>query len=430
MDSIDSLSRRKVLLASAGVLGTSGCLRDGNTASPSTEKSRRNTACETDPAIEETDPLLRETNVRERNRCVGTSLDAVEATDRWTAGSGRLQTSSERAFTGDRSIRVEADPGEALSVERAVPNGIDFSGTDLSVAVHPGEDYPATNVVVRLLAPDLRNRVDMWQPVGGDRWIRLDPGPTNVVGSPDLTDVRAVRITTLTDESRRVRFYVDDLRATEKLDQGYVILTFDDNLASQFDTAFPEMEEFGFPGVVGTIPWDTSESGPHISLEGLAELQRSGWDVVSHPQRTDPLPTLSEAAQRSAIEESKRWLVNHGFEDGARFVIWPFGRADETTLRIGGRYHRLGFRGGDHPSGPPFFGPLTVSRVNGDDVERTKRMIDCAAAFDQVAVVMYHGIRTGEPYISTDRFEETLRYVAASDVSVITASELVDEVVR
>ncbi len=426
MDS-EAPSRREILISTAGIIGTSGCLKNSGDPSPP-ERSFSEDPCVTDPKIDTSDPLVNEINARSQARCVGVPFAKVEPLSEWTADSGNAEATSGRTFSGSRSVALEAEPNEGLVARYDMEGGVDLSEINLSATIHPGEAYPASNVIVQLFAPDMQNRIDMWQPLSGDRWVRVDFGPTNVAGSPDLTDVRTVRILSLTDDQRRVRFYVDHFRATPKLNRGYVILTFDDNLDSQYETALPVMEEFSFPGVLGVVPWRLGSSDTLMSTGQVDEMHRSNWEIVSHPQQNEPLPTLSEAEQRSAIRESKQWLVKQGYEDGARFVIWPYGQADATTLDIAERYHELGFRGGDHPSSPPYLGPLSVSRVNGDDINRTYQMIDYAARFNQITVVMYHDIGDRGPHVSASEFEETLQYIDDADVSVITPSKLVDEI--
>jgi peptidoglycan/xylan/chitin deacetylase (PgdA/CDA1 family) len=385
--------------------------------------------CQADAAVAESGPLRRDTNNRRTSRCVGSPLANMETIEGWSADAGEIAADDDTSFTGTQSLRIEAGPeNERAAASLDLPGGVDLSERDVSLAVRTGTDNPASNVIVQLFAPDARNRIDHWQHLTpGPGWKRLDLGPTRVVGDPDLEDVRRLRIVSYTGGGERVRFNADAVRTTPKLDQGYVLLTFDDNLLSQYETAFPLTEEYGFPGVIGVIPGTGSKEG-HVGIDDLSEMHDAGWDVVSHPQRAEPLPDLSEADRRAAFEESKRWLLDHGFEDGSRFVIWPYGVTDGATLDLGGTFHAMGFSGGVHPSGCPLMGPLSVSRVNGDNVERTRKMIDYALEYNQVAVVMYHPIGTSDRRVSAEQFEATLQYLDDNDASVVTASHLWDEI--
>lgn len=202
------------------------------------------------------------------------------------------------------------------------------------------------------------------------------------------------------------------------------MLTFDDIPISQYVEAFPRMNDYGFSGVAGAIPWLTGDS-EFISADQLRELQHAGWDVVSHPQLTNPsrpLPTLSRADQDRALKRSKQWLIENGFERGARFVIWPFHAAGATTLALGSRYHHLGFAGGRPPCGLPPTDPLTVGRVDGEKVEDTLKMIRFAERYHQLTAVMFHQV--GPAGLPTSEFERILKAVDRADVTVVTATDL------
>ncbi|PSP43622.1 hypothetical protein BRC68_06260 [Halobacteriales archaeon QH_6_64_20] len=81
------------------------------------------------------------------------------------------------------------------------------------------------------------------------------------------------------------------------------MLTFDDNDDTQYETAFPITEEFGFPGVVSVIAEGVGDSS-RIPLEGMYEMRDAGWEMVSHPQTGTPVPEMTTARKREVIRES------------------------------------------------------------------------------------------------------------------------------
>lgn len=381
--------------------------------------------CEVEDAIRGDDPLTVEFDSRARFRCTGQLLDGMEDLKAWGTYEGERYRDQDRFTVGSQSMRLETTGGRVWAYRRFEP-GLDLSERDLSVAIHPGEgDSKASMLRVQLLAPDYQNRIDMRHGVGKlGGWFRMDLGPTVVKSHPDLTDVREIRIQSMSGSQPRLRLNVDEIRLVPKADTGRVIISFDDIPISQYENAFPVMQEFGYPGVAGAIPWLTSDPD-FVSTAGLHEMQDAGWDVVSHPQLTDPpkpLPTLDPSAQHDAIRRSKRWLVENGFGEGASFVIWPFHAAGPTTLEIASRYHHLGFAGGRSPSGIPSTDPLTIGRVDGASVDDTLRMLSFAESYNQLVVVMYHEVGTGA--LSTADFERTLRAIERSDLEVLTASGL------
>lgn len=364
---------------------------------------------------------------RGRFRCAGVLLEGMEDLSHWSTLDGHLSADSKRYFGGDQSAVLETDGSTNRAwIYREFDPGIDLSDHDLSVAVHPGRGATKAEMLrVQLLAPDYHNRIDMRHGVGDlGGWFRMDLGPTVIKGEPDLRNVREIRLQSLKGGDTPLRLNVDELRMVPKADRGRVMVTFDDIPRSQYSEAFPLMQEFGFPGVAGAIPWLTNDPS-YISKAELSEMQEAGWDIVSHPQVTNPstsLPELDRERQRAEIERSKRWLLDNGFVRGAQFVIWPFHAADSTTLELAARYHSLGFAGGRPPSGIPPTDPLTIGRVDGDGVSDTLKMLEFAEEHRQLCVIMYHGI--GADGLPTDEFERTMRAIKQSSLEVITASDL------
>lgn len=445
-DPVTGLSRRAYLQSCCGLAASvAGCLSDStnvnsgpdpaqSTVNRTSESTDANRPFEFPPdhCVPSEEPsgsgrLSVPFDSRGRFRCGGVLLDGMEELSHWSTLDGHLSADSERYFGGGQSAVLETDGSTNRAwISREFDPGLDLSAHDLSVAVHPGGGATKAEMLrVQVLAPDYQNRVDMRHGVGKlGGWFRMDLGPSVIKGEPDLRNVREIRLQSLKGGDRSLRLNVDELRIVPKADRGRVMITFDDIPRSQYSEAFPVMQEFGFPGVAGAIPWLT-ENPSYISKAGLGEMQEAGWDIVSHPQVTDPstpLPELDRERQRAVIEQSKRWLLDNDFERGARFVIWPFHAADSTTLELAARYHSLGFAGGRPPSGIPPTDPLTIGRVDGDGVSDTLKMLEFAEEYRQLCVIMYHQI--GSDGLPTDEFERTLRAIEQSSLEVITASDL------
>lgn len=432
-----SLSRRAVLGASALALGgLSGCLGGSRRTTrepdpivdqPAGQEINRvaEDKCEAPAKRNSDDPLVVDFDSRKALRCQGRLLDGFEDISRWGTYDGSIGSDLSTVARGVQSVRLTATKDQLRTwMYRRFDEGIDLSDRDLSLAVDPGEGETRANQFrLQLLAPDRDNRVEMWHPVGGlGGWVRLDFGPTEFVGDPDLTDVREIRIQTWAGNEKAVSCNVDELRTTPKLPEPVVVITFDDGNATQYNNAFPVMQKYGFPGVAGVIPWLT-ENANRIGADRLAEMRDAGWDIVSQPQGQQALPAYPPEKREEMLRTSKQWLVDNGFEDGARFVIWPLGQADEATLDLGAKYHTMGFLGGRCPSGY-VTGPLTVSRVNGDDVETTLDMLETAKRTSQLLVIKYRTVGGGGNRITTEEFERTMRRIDELGIRAVTASDL------
>lgn len=450
MESGSSISRRTLLATGALGVGTiAGCggllgesRAPGDTEAEPTENRPTTTAdrtttptpiedqCTSNPVIEGNDPLRRSTNTREALRCLGESLDSFETLSHWDTYTGQIEPDTQTVWSGEQSARITipAETNRAAVYRRFEP-AIDLTDRDLSLAMEPGSgETKVPNLTVQLLAPDRDNRIDMWHAFGPlSGWFRLDMGPTRIHGDPDLTTVRELRLATSVGD-RAAEFNVDSIRLTPARDRGMVVLTFDDNHITQYETAFPIMEEYGFPGVVGTIPW-IADDEDRAGVEELRELQSAGWDIASHPQVDSALPTLSETRQEELLRETKQWLLDNGLDSGAEYIIYPYGKADGTTLELASQYHALGFAGGRCPSGIPT-DPLTVDRVSGDHPERVASMVEFAAEYRQLVVVMYHTITGSGGRIDPEAFRETMAMLEAANVDVVSATELYEQDVR
>jgi peptidoglycan/xylan/chitin deacetylase (PgdA/CDA1 family) len=361
-------------------------------------------------------------NSSKARKCAGRSLDSFENLAIWNMAGGTLSASTDTYFSGSQSAQIEARPNSRATLSRQFDGGIDLSARDLSIATKL--ERPKTGrITVRLLAPNQANSMVLSRYFGAADWLRLDLGPSEIRGRPDLTNVRELRIE-VSSSAAKLRLFVDSIRTTPRPAKGSVMLTFDDNVVSQYETAFPIMQRYGFSGVVGVID-SMVGSDSRIPLDGMREMQAAGWDMVSHPHssRSEDFPELPSAKRRAELRANKQWLIDHGFERGARFLIWPFNAYDASSLEIASRYHYLCFTLSNTPIGHRPTGPLVAGRVKGDYVDLTKRMIDFAARYNQLVVLMYHAIGAGD-WVDEAGFESTMKHIDRTDIDVITASDL------
>jgi len=231
-----------------------------------------------DPTIRSNDPLLVDFNSRKARKCAGRPLDSFENLAVWNVAGGTLSASTDTYFSGSQSARIEARPNSGAMLSRRFDGGVDLSARDLSIAVKLTKSTPE-EVSVRLLAPDRANSMVLSRRFRAADWLRLDLGPSEIRGRPDLTNVRELRIE-VSSSAAKLRLFVDSIRTTPRPARGSVMLTFDDNYSSQYETAFPIMQQYGFPGVVGVID-STVGSDSRIPLDGMHEMQAAGWDMVN-----------------------------------------------------------------------------------------------------------------------------------------------------
>lgn len=354
----------------------------------------------------------------------GEVLEDFENLEAWGAVKGSYAADTKEAFAGSQSVRIENPEGGAAGVFKAYPEGLDLSKHTLSIALKL-EKPAAGKLSVEYLAPGRENHLVTHRYVVEelDDWFRVDLGYTGQTGEPNLSDVQELRILVQTD-GEPIRFWVDDLRTHSKPDRGKVVLSFDDGHVSQYDVAFQELQNRGWPGVAAVVPGAIG-TRENLSIGQLREMRDAGWDVSSHPQSEKPLTAFPKPQQRRMMEEAKDYLVKRGFPDGARFFFAPYNNVSGETLSLVEELHEYGFTFGACPSGVPPAGKVTISRILGRDPAGVKRILDLAAAHAQLVVINYHAIGP-EHNVSLDQFIDVLDHIGTKDVDVITPSELLE----
>ncbi|MDL5361767.1 polysaccharide deacetylase family protein [Halalkalicoccus sp. NIPERK01] len=334
---------------------------------------------------------------------------------------------SDDALVGEGALLVESDADQA-GAYRSFSGGLDVAGKQLSFAIKVESPLPA-RVVVEARAPGQSDRLTSARriPSEYDGWLRMEVGWTGRRGEPNLGNVYDLLIYVEPDgnSDETIRFALDDLRATESADQGYVVLTFDDGVASQHTTALPMLEERGWPGVAAIIP-DSINRPDRLSLEQCRELRDAGWDVSAHPHTA--LPEMESHQERvDYLQRAYDTIANRIHEEGARHYFAPYNRMDPESMEAVREVFETSFIFGGHPNvAPPTDGHL-LSRVNGHDASDLTGMLDLAADYNQVVVTMVHGVGDGDlDDVSEEDFERLLDEIEARDLEVVTVSDLID----
>lgn len=365
-------------------------------------------------------------DVRRQAQTSGTLLPSIGSESAWTATNGSVTTTGWRGPDGDTAVRLDSPTEyQRTAMQTTLEKSLDLTTTALSLGIQLDRAGEET-ITFQLLAPDADNRVSMERYFKREEGtVRVDFAPSSITGTPDMTDIRGLAIKSYTGEDKPLTLRVGAPRL-RKLPQrrGAVILTFDDGHHTQFDTAKPIMDEFGYPGVVGVIPWFVGNE-IRVTRPQLHTMADDGWEIASHPQLEEkPLPTLSKQRQLRTIERSQQWLINEGFDGNGETLIWPFGDFDQGLLDIAGGFHKLAFGGGSSPAPWAITEPSWVPRVNGDNPKEVRQAVDMAAQFGTVAIVMYHTI--GQSRLSTAAFRNELQYINQADIDVIVPSTLTD----
>ena len=354
---------------------------------------------------------------------VGDFLDATN----WKAVSGTVERSDATAFRDDGSIRLACGHSDnRVSSVYRLPRPLDLRTHHLSFAFDYGAGSVGRGPTVFVQAPDTDNML-VYDPSHDTRngWVQVPlASPTRVVGDPDLGRVQALTFSQWTGGGVDEELHVDALELVPRSMEPTVVFTFDDGRASVFDHAVPVLNQYDYQASTAVIPGRETNAS-FLSINQLGTLHGRGWDVMSHPQRTEALPTFGDAEQASLIESSKQWLLDRGFEDGSRFIVYPYSRWNRSTLELAAEHHELAFAGrGVSTWTPPM--PMLVPRMRGDDPEQVTAAVDRLSTYGGVLVLMYHGIN--EEYIEPAAFRSVVSHVHETpDVQVRSVGQWYDE---
>ncbi|MFC6905841.1 polysaccharide deacetylase family protein [Halalkalicoccus tibetensis] len=397
--------------------------------------------------------------------------------DDWFELDGELTGDDEVLLTGSQSARIENTGGFA-GIARSFPDGLDMESHHLSMAVRVDTPRPA-RITVRIHAPGQADQVWGTRTVLSNYagWLRMDVGYTGGRGEPLFDNVQEIEIVlddpnASTDDAEEVeeddaageldeedddslaltftplqtdddgegedegnadiQFWVDDLRITPAADQGYVMLTFDDAVESQYENVFSLLEERDIPAVAAVVP-DSLNRENRLTIDHLREMRDAGWDISSHPEGEAFRELEDPDAIRQDIESAHAYLDNRGFPGGARSMFVPYHNTNEEVVEITREYHELSSYFGGSTNAVPFTDPMHLSRVNMFDLDAFTSMIDSAAEYNQLAIGLAHGVVPEDELeddpladMSTEQLEELLDYIEESDVQVVTASDLLD----
>ncbi|WP_331235564.1 polysaccharide deacetylase family protein [Natronorarus salvus] len=382
---------------------------------------------DTDTDDEEETPEEEEEDVTPPAIGHGELLDDFEDPDGWAMLAGEFEGDSDEALTGSQSLRVQSEEGRAGVLQAF--GDLDMEGQDLSFALKIETPRP-THVVVQVLAPFESDMLTCRRRVVEqfEGWQRVDVGFTGIRGEPDLSDVEEIRIYVEGEEEEPTRFWIDDLRLTEGADQGYVMLTFDDTVESQYENAFPIMQEREMRGVLAVVPPSINVSG-RLTIDQLREMRDAGWDVSAHTERSDPLTEMDPEEAQAELEADHEYLAGRGFEDGSRAQFVPYHYANQEVVDIIREFYEFSsYFGGCNNAMPPT-DPHSTSRAGMYDLDGFTQLIDMAAATNQLAVGYVHGVGDDEDFddLTEDEFEDLLDYIEDADVEVVTVSDILDE---
>ncbi|AEH36937.1 polysaccharide deacetylase family protein [Halopiger xanaduensis] len=416
--------RRRTYLSitASAVAGVAGCIASRSTSSDHTSSDESASASDDTRASlpdEEGGSPSDDTAVDQPDDA-GTH-DDFENLETWDITGGTLTADPNRSVVGSQSAGVEVPASRGptrLAKTFAEPR-------DLADVV-PGVAVAADDVVVpwvRLVDAE-GNSIGYRRSIGVDLpLMRYNFGIEALDTAFDATSVCEVHIQLWTAEGETRTVWFDDFHVTPRPETGAVMIQFDDGSATDYTEALPILEDYGYPAAT-FVNSESIDSGEQwLTTDQLYELDDAGWCIGNHTRSHGRLPELNIAEQAAEIREGKQWLVERGFEDGAEYFAYPYGRYDATTLELVDEHHAIGFAGGRPVQGYTTNTRL-ASRISEPSIDRLETVLERTAEQRGITTVLYHQLE-GEDLAAFERLVEMLHeYESRGELEVILPTDL------
>lgn len=211
---------------------------------------------------------------------------------------------------------------------------------------------------------------------------------------------------------------------------GAVTLRFDDGWESQYQNAFPIMQQYGLKGtfyIVSQQLADDQFSG-FMSIAEIKNLYQAGDEIGAHTRTHPYLTSLSPKQQQDEIQGSRQDILSWNVGPVSTFA-YPYGDYNATTLQI---VKNAGFS-----SAAATIGGLATQTSDPYQLEhhevdssvtaaQAKQWIDQAAADHGWLILTFHDVSDNPPdtYATTPAiFSQIAAYIAQKKIPVVTVSE-------
>ena len=424
MKIIESIMNRRTVIA-ASTVALVGCIGPGTEIGSVDKQYRSNYSSQNDGSLKTGE------RGRENSGDDGGPTREIELFDdfsdltRWSVLNGSVEGDDKRGQLGSQSAHLAAGPGDdRVTISHTLSEPIDCSSKNPGLSLAAAESVVPT---VQLIDRE-GNRVDFRRGIkGGRHTMRYNFGIEDIYGDPDLSTVTEIRIT-LWAGDRSYECWVDGLYFVPRPDTGKVMIQFDDGYETDYTEALPILDRYDYPAATFVNPGRIGND-EFLNLGQCERLQDAGWTVANHTHTHAHLESLDPDEQRIEIVDAKEWLVDHGFERGARYFAYPFGEWDEYTLEVVEEHHELAFWGGRGVHGHPV-NPILCTRESEDPAaDRAIAALDAAARWGGHVRFFYHRL-TGE---QLSEFEATIEHLheleSTGEVEIVLPGDLEQELV-
>lgn len=262
-------------------------------------------------------------------------------------------------------------------------------------------------------------------------WVQLRLLPQNFTGSPDITNLERVSISS--DDTASVSWNLQGVGTaeTETQPRGIVSLTFDDGEAGVLRAAREYMTPRGWAGTAYVIRSKSSGGNPrYLGEDDITELYEDhGWTIGVH--NLTPYTDMTPAQLEQSWTDDADWFNSMGLP-AARHMAWVRGRVDAERARVARKFFdtaRTIYVGTEtRPVGDPFR-LMAISSITDATVDDAKAWIDRAFRWGGWINLVFHKLNeVADPEDTSDisftAFAEILDHIEFRGLDVKTHDEL------
>ncbi|WP_159065934.1 family 16 glycosylhydrolase [Deinococcus ficus] len=211
--------------------------------------------------------------------------------------------------------------------------------------------------------------------------------------------------------------------------KGMITFIMDDGFIEDFTIMYPMLAAKGYPGVVAMITSYIDNPIPErLSVNQLLTLQSAGWEIASHTVNHPFLAQIPIEQARIELKQSKATLEAAGLK--VTNFVYPYGNHDENVRNAVRELYRAGFGTESNVNKMPLK-QMDIDRVpmgsfltaGKDTADYYKSMVDRAKNENVWVIFLLHTGPNQQSAQQTQYIQETVDYIAAQGVPVVTAEQ-------
>ncbi len=224
-----------------------------------------------------------------------------------------------------------------------------------------------------------------------------------------------------------------DRRYRETPESGLVSFTMDDGSIADYERMLPVFTRYNTVAVSAVIADKIGLPG-YLTAQHLAEIQKAGWEIMSHTKTHPDLAKLDEQSVAYELQSSKNYLQSMGID--VRNLVYPYSSLNKTVYKLALRHYRSALSWSGINRSP--FCLHTLKRIPlGSDtkagqntLEYYKNCVNVAINKRSWVIFEIHPYHIDHDATQQRYLEEVLEYCGSRNVPIVTVNQGLDIIER